>query len=63
VPFLGRIPLDPEMVNCTDSGKPFVGLYPESKVTAAFTSIAEKWIQMLEEGPKKASFVAKLFKK
>jgi ATP-binding protein involved in chromosome partitioning len=63
VPFLGRIPLDPEMVNCTDNGKPFVSLYPDSKVTAAFASIAEKWIQMLEGEPKKPSFVAKLFKK
>jgi ATP-binding protein involved in chromosome partitioning len=63
VPFLGRIPLDPEMVNCTDNGKPFVSLYPDSKVTAAFASIAEKWIQMLEGEPKKPSFVAKLFNK
>ena len=63
VPFLGRIPLDPEMVNCTDDGRPFVNLYPESTVTTAFKSIAEKWIQMLEGGPKKSSFVAKLLKK
>jgi ATP-binding protein involved in chromosome partitioning len=63
IPFLGRIPLDPQMVICTDDGRPFVNLYPEAKVSIAFKSIAEKWIQMLEGEPKKSSFVAGLFKK
>jgi Mrp family chromosome partitioning ATPase len=63
IPFLGRIPLDPQMVICTDDGRPFVNLYPESKVSTAFKAIAEKWIQMLEGEPKKSTFVAELFKK
>lgn len=63
IPFLGSIPLDPQMVICTDNGRPFVDIYPESKVSSAFKSIAEKWIQMLEGEPQKASFVAGLFKK
>jgi len=63
VPFLGRIPLDPEMVNCTDSGTTFVSRYPESPVSAAFKAIAEHWLQMLEGEPKKVNFVAGLFGK
>lgn len=63
IPFLGRIPLDPQMVVCTDDGRPFVNCYPESPVSNAFTSIAEKWIQMLDGVNKKSSFAAGLFKK
>jgi ATP-binding protein involved in chromosome partitioning len=62
VPFLGRIPLDPEMVNCTDSGTPFVGLYPESPVSQAFKTIAEKWQEMLDGKSRKVSLIKGLFK-
>jgi len=50
------------MVNCTDSGKPFVGLYPESTVSQAFKTIAEKWQEMLNGRSKKASLIKALFK-
>ncbi|MCW3130736.1 MAG: Mrp/NBP35 family ATP-binding protein [Methanophagales archaeon] len=40
VPFLGRVPLDPKMVEAADSGTPFV-LQKESKVREAFEQIVE----------------------
>ena len=42
VPFLGRIPIDPEVVQKSDSGTPYVVSYPDSEVTKAFKEIAEK---------------------
>jgi ATP-binding protein involved in chromosome partitioning len=42
VPFLGRIPIDPEVVQKSDSGTPYVASYPDSEVTKAFQEIAEK---------------------
>jgi ATP-binding protein involved in chromosome partitioning len=40
VPFLGRVPLDPGMVEAADSGTPFV-MQKESKVRVAFEHIIE----------------------
>ncbi|MBF0103005.1 MAG: Mrp/NBP35 family ATP-binding protein [Desulfobacterales bacterium] len=42
LPFLGRIPLDPNMVKCGDAGKSYQQEYENSEVTKAFVSIAEK---------------------
>jgi ATP-binding protein involved in chromosome partitioning len=41
VPFLGRVPLDPQMVEAADSGIPFV-LQQDSKVREAFEEIVVK---------------------
>lgn len=43
VPFLGRIPLEPQIVISTDDGQPFVAAHPASKVAEAFTAVAEEW--------------------
>jgi Mrp family chromosome partitioning ATPase len=40
VPFLGRIPIDPEMVTDCDRGMPFVTAHPDSEATKAFKEIA-----------------------
>ncbi len=48
VPFLGRVPLDPEMVVSTDDGKAFVDSHPDSRVAQAFDGIAESWKKILE---------------
>jgi Mrp family chromosome partitioning ATPase len=40
VPFLGRIPIDPEMVTDCDRGMPFIIAHPESEATKAFKEIA-----------------------
>jgi ATP-binding protein involved in chromosome partitioning len=42
VPFLGRVPIDPEVVQKSDSGTPYVVSYPDSEVTKAFQDMAEK---------------------
>jgi Mrp family chromosome partitioning ATPase len=42
VPFLGRIPIDPEMVTDCDRGMPFVMAHPDSEVTKAFEEIAHR---------------------
>ncbi len=42
VPFLGRVPIDPEMVSDCDRGMPFVMAHPESEVTRAFKEIAQR---------------------
>jgi Mrp family chromosome partitioning ATPase len=49
VPFLGRIPLDPGMVDSTDTGRPFVSSHPQSQVAEAFRSIAANWEKLLKE--------------
>jgi ATP-binding protein involved in chromosome partitioning len=41
VPFLGEIPLDPEVAIGGDAGKPIVAGDPKSPVTAAYLSIAD----------------------
>lgn len=41
VPFLGRIPIDPDVVQKSDDGMPYVTSRPETEVTRAFETIAE----------------------
>jgi len=41
VPFLGRIPIDPEMVTDCDRGMPFVMAHPNSEAVKAFKEIAD----------------------
>ena len=48
IPFLGRIPLDPELVISSDDGKSFIENHPESNVAKAFAAIAEGWTKRLE---------------
>lgn len=42
VPFLGRIPLDPEIVQNCDQGKPFVAANPNSPAAKAFYEFTER---------------------
>ncbi len=42
VPFLGTIPMDPDVRKGGDSGAPIVQALPESNSAKALTSIAEK---------------------
>ena len=41
VPFLGKIPLDPQIIKSSDSGKTFMIKNPKSNTAKAFQSIAE----------------------
>jgi Mrp family chromosome partitioning ATPase len=45
IAFLGRIPMDPRMVACGDSGVSFQKTYPDSAVTRAFSAIAEQMVK------------------
>lgn len=42
VPFLGRVPIDPVIVETGDSGKPFVLKYPGSEAGRVFNEIVDK---------------------
>jgi len=42
VPFLGRVPIDPEMVTDCDRGMPFVMSHPKSEAARAFKQIADR---------------------
>jgi ATP-binding protein involved in chromosome partitioning len=42
VPFLGRIPLDPEIVKNCDQGNPFVSANPDSPAAKAFMEISNR---------------------
>jgi Mrp family chromosome partitioning ATPase len=42
IPFLGRIPFDPNVVSCGDSGVSFQKKYSDAQVTKAFGELAEK---------------------
>ena len=48
VPCLGRIPIDPEMVQNCDSGMPYVMSHPNSEATKAFQSIAQQCKEYVE---------------
>jgi len=61
VAFLGRIPLDPGMVDSTDKGRPFVSSHPQSQVAEAFRNIANNWRNLLERNTQaKKSFFEKI---
>ena len=42
VPFLGAVPLDPQVVVQGDAGKPFVTTFPDTPAAKAFSEIAAK---------------------
>jgi Mrp family chromosome partitioning ATPase len=42
IDFLGRIPLDPSVVTCSDQGQSYQAAYPDSAVTRAYEAIAAK---------------------
>ncbi len=48
VPFLGKIPIDPKIVQAGDDGKPVMINYPESKPAQAFNEIIGKIIDKLK---------------
>jgi ATP-binding protein involved in chromosome partitioning len=54
VPFLGEIPLDPEIRARSDEGKPVVSVAPESPQAQAFLAIARQIAAQLEHDAKPA---------
>lgn len=57
VPFLGNIPLDPEIVQSGDTGKPYVYYYPKSKTAERFEEIIGKIVARSSEQVKAAEFL------
>ncbi len=49
VPFLGQIPFDSRLAECTDSGKPFILEHRDSPVITALQSITDNIEAFLEE--------------
>jgi len=54
VPFLGRVPLDPEMVKLCDDGKPLVWNRKESATAKAFQEIARTVVRQTEDRHQKS---------
>jgi Mrp family chromosome partitioning ATPase len=46
VPFLGRIPLEPKIVEAGDSGKPYFEYYRESETAKAFNRVIEPLLRL-----------------
>jgi len=46
VPFLGRIPIDPQIVQACDSGKPFVYHYNQNQTAKAFEKILNPILEL-----------------
>jgi Mrp family chromosome partitioning ATPase len=45
IPFLGRIPIDPDLSQCLDAGESFMEKHPDSQAAEAYNLIAEKIIE------------------
>ncbi len=45
IPFLGAIPIDPEVVTSGDSGKPFVQAHPHAETSKAFARIVRPLLE------------------
>jgi Mrp family chromosome partitioning ATPase len=48
VPFLGRIPIDPEIVRCGDSGAPYVHRFSDSPAARAFADAVHRILEKVE---------------
>ena len=55
VPFLGKIPIDPKIVETCDNGKPFVLEYSKSESTKVFEGIVNKIEKFVNGGKVSAS--------
>lgn len=53
VPFLGRIPIDPQIVVNGDAGKPYVIGFPDSQAAKNLQNVADKCLSFIEEKDKK----------
>jgi len=51
VPFLGRLPMDPQIVGSSDEGKPFIYHYRESEAGRAFLKAIDPVLQLASQDP------------
>jgi ATP-binding protein involved in chromosome partitioning len=54
VPFLGRIPFDPNMVKTADAGESYLEKYADSEVTKAFNDLVQRIIESDSAKPTEA---------
>jgi Mrp family chromosome partitioning ATPase/predicted Fe-Mo cluster-binding NifX family protein len=50
VPFLGKIPIEPQIVEASDNGKPFVYHYSKTEAAKAFSTAIEPILNMDDNG-------------
>jgi ATP-binding protein involved in chromosome partitioning len=50
VPFLGEVPIDPQVTACGDVGEPIVHKYPDSAVARSYLALAETVNRELQQG-------------
>jgi ATP-binding protein involved in chromosome partitioning len=51
-PFLGEIPIDPRVAECSDAGDPIVHKFPDSEVAKAYLTLASRVAEELQKaGP------------
>ncbi len=50
IAFLGRIPLDPRMVDCADRGRSFIASFPDSPVSRALEAVADRIVAATDSG-------------
>ncbi|MEA3240077.1 MAG: Mrp/NBP35 family ATP-binding protein [Pseudomonadota bacterium] len=53
VPFMGRVPIDPQIVVNGDAGKPYVITFPESQAAQNLKQIADECLSFMEKKDKK----------
>ncbi len=58
VPFLGMIPMDPQVVEASDKGVPFVSEYSETETARAFEGVIRTLLAGMGEPKNKESFSA-----
>ena len=49
MPFLGRIPIDPTVVDSSDAGLPLVCKYPDSPTAKAFAEVVRPIGKLLQD--------------
>jgi ATP-binding protein involved in chromosome partitioning len=47
IPFLGKIPFDPKVVSCGDSGSSYQDMNPDSAVTKAFAAVVGEIVKLV----------------
>jgi len=63
VPFLGRIPIDPQIVDACDSGKPYIQQYSLSQAAKSFNEAIKPILELDKNEQKKTHFLQKGDKK
>jgi ATP-binding protein involved in chromosome partitioning len=60
VPFLGRIPMDPQIVGGSDEGKPFVYHHRETESAQAFIRVIQPVLQLQEHGKPETDRISRM---